>query len=52
MTKNQLEVTMNLANASAKLRTDMETQIDLVKQELGVEISRIDGNLGSEIQQV
>ncbi len=44
-----MEVTMNLANASAKLRTDMEAQINLVKYELGVEISRVDGNLGSEI---
>ena len=49
MTKGQLEVTVNLANASAKLRTDMEAQINLFKQEFGVEISRVDGNLGSEI---
>ncbi len=49
MTKGQLEVAVNLANASAKLRTDMEAQISIVKKELGVEISRVDGNLGSEI---
>jgi hypothetical protein len=49
MTKGQLEVAENLANASAKLRTDMELQINLVKKELGGEISRVDGNLESEI---